>query len=96
MSAFDAVTAAFNVRFGSKADIGARPSHVRFTSESGHWNSVAECPLKGPNLFRGATRRRSFGRHAAPKIVKLDFVELCCGLFGSKLVYYRRQALAPG
>jgi hypothetical protein len=25
-----------NVRFGSKADIGARPSNVRFAPESGH------------------------------------------------------------
>ena len=25
-----------NVRFGSKADIGARPRHVRFTPKSGH------------------------------------------------------------
>jgi len=26
-----------DVRFGSKADIGARLRHVRFTPESGHW-----------------------------------------------------------
>jgi hypothetical protein len=25
-----------DVRFGSKADIGGRPDHVRFTPESGH------------------------------------------------------------
>jgi len=30
-----------NVRFGSKADIGACPRDVRFTPESGHWNSAA-------------------------------------------------------
>jgi hypothetical protein len=30
-----------NVRFGSKADIAASPTNVRFTPESGHWNSVA-------------------------------------------------------
>jgi hypothetical protein len=29
-----------NVRFGSKADIRACPRHVRFTPESGHWNSA--------------------------------------------------------
>jgi len=34
-----------NVRFGSKADIEARPINVRFTPESGHRNSVVECPL---------------------------------------------------
>jgi len=32
-------------RFGSKADIGVRPRHVRSTPKSGHWNSVVECPL---------------------------------------------------
>jgi hypothetical protein len=31
-----------NVRFGSKADIGARPYDVRFTPKSGHWNSPAK------------------------------------------------------
>jgi hypothetical protein len=36
---------AANVRFGSKADIGALPINVRFTPKSGHWNSVVECPL---------------------------------------------------
>jgi hypothetical protein len=34
-----------DVRFGSKADIGARPIEVRFTPESGHWNSIEECPV---------------------------------------------------
>ena len=34
-----------NVRFGSLADIEASPRHVRFTPNSGHWNSVVECPL---------------------------------------------------
>jgi len=32
-----------NVRFGSKADIGEAAIDVRFTSESGHWNSAAKC-----------------------------------------------------
>jgi hypothetical protein len=26
-----------HVPFGSKADIGARPRHVRFAPKSGHW-----------------------------------------------------------
>jgi hypothetical protein len=30
---------------GSKADIEASLHDVRFTPESGLWNSVAECPL---------------------------------------------------
>jgi len=34
-----------DVRFGSKADIGEGPTDVRFTPESGHRNSVVECPL---------------------------------------------------
>ena len=34
-----------NVRFGSKADIGARPRNVCFTPKSGHRNSVVGCPL---------------------------------------------------
>ena len=34
-----------DVRFGSKADIGARPINVRFTPESGHWDSAVECPF---------------------------------------------------
>src|SRR6516225_2990366 len=34
-----------NVRFGSKADIGAPPINVRFTPKSGHRNSLTGCPL---------------------------------------------------
>ena len=39
------LTRGANVRFGSKADIEAPPSDVRFTPKSGHGNSVVECPL---------------------------------------------------
>ena len=35
------VERAFNVRFGSKAEMCAAKSHVRFTPESGHWHSHA-------------------------------------------------------
>jgi hypothetical protein len=35
----------FNVRFGSKADIAASPTNVRFTPKSGHWLSLSQCPL---------------------------------------------------
>ena len=34
-----------HVRFGSKADIEACSVNVRFTPESGHWDSAAKCPL---------------------------------------------------
>src|SRR5262249_2634748 len=34
-----------DVRFGSKADICAAKSHVRFTPESGHLQRKLECPL---------------------------------------------------
>ena len=36
---------AADVRFGSKADMCSHSGNVRFTPKSGHWNSVAECPL---------------------------------------------------
>ena len=44
-----------NVCFGSKADIAARLDDVRFTPKSGHWNSVAKCPLcakSGPSAMQ--------------------------------------------
>src|SRR5262249_38534028 len=41
-----------HVRFGSKADIRAAKSHVRFTPESGHVRCSSRCPLwaKGGHL----------------------------------------------
>jgi hypothetical protein len=36
---------AFNVRFGSEADILARIKNVRFTPESGHAPGRQKCPL---------------------------------------------------
>ena len=45
-----------HVRFGSKADIGARPIDVRFTSESGHWLSVVMFALCHKQTFRAALR----------------------------------------
>src|SRR5262249_35086534 len=51
-----AKTALSNVRFGSKADMAAHSSDVRFTSKSGHWNSVVECSLCAINV-RFASRR---------------------------------------
>ena len=38
-------TISADVRFGSKSDIAVRLHNVRFTPNSGHWNSVAQCPL---------------------------------------------------
>jgi hypothetical protein len=35
-----------DIRFGSKADIAASSINVCFTPESGHRNSVVECPLR--------------------------------------------------
>jgi hypothetical protein len=32
-------------RSGSQTGIATLPFNVRFTPESGHWNSAAECPL---------------------------------------------------
>ena len=43
--AVKAIWAAADVRFGSKADIAASPTDVRFSAKSGHWNSAAKCPL---------------------------------------------------
>jgi hypothetical protein len=37
--------AALNVRFGSKADIGAGVADVRFTLKSGHFLRQLACPL---------------------------------------------------
>jgi hypothetical protein len=34
-----------HVRYGSKADIGARRINVRFTPKSGHWLSASGCLL---------------------------------------------------
>src|SRR6516162_4604962 len=46
-----------HVRFGSKADIEARPRHVRFTSESGHWNSLAACPLCANSVLMHCSKK---------------------------------------
>src|SRR6516162_5560760 len=48
-----------HVRFGSKADIGARPLNVRFTPESRHWNSAARCPLCAITPFYSMTSSAS-------------------------------------
>jgi hypothetical protein len=51
-----------DVRFGSKADIAARPSDVRFTPKSGHGLSALGCPLcakSGHGAAFRSSRRRS-------------------------------------
>jgi hypothetical protein len=47
---------AAHVRLGSKADIAARPSAVRFTPESGRRSVWEQCPLCAINV-RFASRR---------------------------------------
>src|SRR5215471_9278016 len=42
-----------HVRFGSKADIKAPSSDVRFTAKSGHWLSPLECPLCAKSRHSG-------------------------------------------
>src|SRR5262249_31824985 len=49
-----------HVRFGSKADIGACPRHVRFTPKSGHRNSVVECPLCAKSGLMQCSKRSLF------------------------------------
>src|SRR6516165_5780203 len=39
---------ATHVRFGSKADIGLPPAHVRFTPKSGHRSARWQCPICVP------------------------------------------------
>src|SRR5262249_55029236 len=49
-------TSAKHIRFGSKADIGARPRDVRFTPKSRHWTSVSKCPLCAKSRHTETTR----------------------------------------
>src|SRR5262245_45361774 len=48
--------AARDVRFGSKADIRACSGDVRFTPESGHWDSGMKCPLCAKSRHTEAPR----------------------------------------
>src|SRR5262249_40591687 len=50
-----------NVRFGSKADMAAHSLDVRFTPKSGHWNSVAKCPLCAKSGHMQCSNSRSIG-----------------------------------
>jgi hypothetical protein len=58
---------ALNVRFGSLADISECPSDVRFTPESGHWNSVAKCPLCAISGLMQCSNSRMFSRYDEPQ-----------------------------
>jgi hypothetical protein len=49
---------AADVRFGSKADIAASPTNVRFTPNSGHWNSASKCLLCA-NSGQSALQRKA-------------------------------------
>jgi hypothetical protein len=54
----DTATApAFNVAFGSKADICSAKRHVRFTPESGHVQRTNACPLSANNEHSKKTLR---------------------------------------
>src|SRR3974390_2251822 len=44
-----------NVRFGSKADIGVGPRHVRFTPESGHQLAALGCLLSAKSKLAAKT-----------------------------------------
>ncbi len=62
---------ALDVRFGSKADMGACVRDVRFTPESGHGPGRQKCPLSAksghsdqPQGEAGEDRRQD--RHACP------------------------------
>jgi hypothetical protein len=52
-----------DVRFGSKADIEALPSHVRFTPKSGHWNSFSKCPLCAKSRHSALRQRLALFDH---------------------------------
>src|SRR6516225_1150009 len=55
-----------DVRFGSEADIGARPRHVRFTPESGHSVAHLGCPLcatSGHGMLRFGCRAQCLGSY---------------------------------
>jgi hypothetical protein len=43
---------AFDVRFGSEADILAGIGDVRFTPESGHFQNLLRCPLSAKSGHR--------------------------------------------
>jgi hypothetical protein len=49
-----------HVRFGSKADMATSQHNVRFTPESGHWNSVAECLLCAKSRLMHRSKNHSY------------------------------------
>src|SRR5215469_10390885 len=52
-----------NVRFGSKADIAAPPTNVRFTPKSRHWNSVSKCRLCAKSRHSALRQRLALFDH---------------------------------
>ena len=56
-----------NVRFGSEADNLRTKTDVRFTAESGHWDSAAQCPLcaksRPPDWLLLSCKTRRQSRH---------------------------------
>src|SRR5262249_60600139 len=72
-----------NVRFGSKADICAAKSHVRFTRESGHLQCSSRCPLWAKSGHRHAYSAAS---EATGKVTDID---LCQKNFEVAVLGYR-------
>ena len=55
----------WDVRFGSKADIGVGRRHVRFTPKSGHWLSALGCPLCAKSGHSASQQNRAL--HGSPR-----------------------------
>jgi hypothetical protein len=49
-----------DVRFGSEADILRDLRDVRFTPNSGHWNSVSKCPLCAKSGLMHRSKQRLY------------------------------------
>jgi hypothetical protein len=65
-----------HVRYGTKADIGSRPINVRFTPESGHRNSVVECPLCAKSRHSALQQKVSLFDHLVEPDIHKKIVEL--------------------
>jgi hypothetical protein len=56
---------AFDVRFGSLADIAISPTHVRFTPKSRHRSARCQCPFCAISGFSGAAKNQVCSQSAA-------------------------------
>ena len=71
-----------NVRYGSKADIGVRPRHVRFTPKSGHGSS------SGNRTWRNAPHQNS-PRQFGPSRMRKRRIDRRCALTASAAMTMR-------